>query len=105
MPLKICEVNFVSQSEITYSGNPTNGNTCSRYNLATFRAPISSLQGNRITAFMQSWSVTVSMESYPLKIGSLTTKSIAMVENSCVHEWGKIGCRGGQFGCVFVLFS
>jgi hypothetical protein len=54
---------------------------------------------------MQSWSVTVSMESYPLEIGSLTTKSIAIVENGHAHEWGKIGCRGGRFGCMFVLFS
>ncbi len=95
MPLKTYEVNFISLSKITHSGSPTNGNTHSKYSLVMLRAPISSLQGNRITTFMQSWSVTVSMESYPLEIGSLTIKSIAIVKNDCAHKLGKIGCRGG----------
>ena len=105
MPLKICEVNLISLSEITHSSNPTNGNAYSKYSLVMLRAPMSSLQGNKITTFVQSWSVTVSMESYPLEIGSLTIKSIAIVKNDCAHKLGKIGCRGGWFGWVFALLS
>ncbi len=34
-----------------------------------------SLQGMNMVALVQSWSVTVSIESYPCEIGSLVIKS------------------------------
>src|SRR6266851_905058 len=79
--LKTFEVNLVSWSNITHSGSPTKGNTCSRYSLATSQELISSWHGSKITALVQSWSVIVSMESYPFDTSNLTIKSIAMVKN------------------------
>ena len=68
-------------------------NTCVKYNPATSSAEIVSLQGMKIAAFEQSWSVMVSMELYPSDSGNLTMKSIATVSNGSAFGMGKIGCR------------
>ena len=67
--------------------------TCARYNPATSSAEIVSLQGMKIAAFEQSWSVMVSMESYPFEGGNLTMKSIATVLKGNAHRMGNMGCK------------
>ena len=51
------------------------------------------LKGMKIAAFEQSWSVMVSMESYPFDDGNLTIKSIATVSKGNACDTGKIGHR------------
>src|ERR1700761_2389273 len=54
--------------------------------------------------FVHPWSVIVRMESYPWDLGSLTIKSIAMVENGGAFGCGKIGERGAFPFWVLTLF-
>ena len=73
--------------------SPKRLKTCVRYNPATSSAEIVSLQGMKIAAFEQSWSVMVSMESYLFEGGNLTMKSIATVLKGNACGTGKIGRR------------
>ena len=80
-----------SRSLIIFLGSPKRLKTCIRYNPATSSAEIVSLQGIKITAFEQSWLVTVSMVSYPLDGGNLTMKSIATISKGNACGVGEIG--------------
>jgi len=62
-----------------------------------------SLQGRKIAAFMQLWSVIIKMVSCPLDSGNLMMKSIAIVWKGRALGSAVIRFRGGQFGFVFVL--
>jgi hypothetical protein len=73
------DVNRGSRSLIILVGSPYLGNTYRRYNPATPSALMVSLQGMKIAALEQSWSVIVKIESYPFEMGSFTMKSRAMV--------------------------
>jgi hypothetical protein len=48
-----------------------------------------------MAAFMQSWSVMVSIESKPFKSGNLTMKPIATVSNGSASGLWEYGCEGG----------
>jgi hypothetical protein len=63
------------------------------------------LQGIRITALVQSWSVMVMRESYPLDKGSLTMKSTAIVSKGNAPSLAEIGLIGGLFLQVIGLFA
>src|SRR5579864_2198006 len=102
--LKKVEVNRMSLSVITFLGIPTKGKTRSLKSVATPGASMVSLQGSKMTALVQSWSVMVRMESYPFEMGSLTIKSIEIVWNGCALGAGAIGCKGGRLGWVLLLF-
>ena len=65
--------------------------TCVKYNLATSSAETVSLQGMKIAAFEQSWSVMVNIVSYPLDGGNLTMKSIATVSKGNACDIGEMG--------------
>ena len=80
-----------SRSLMIFLGSPKHLKTCVRYNPATSSAEIVSLQGMKITAFEKSWSVMVSMESYPFEGGNLMMKSIATVSKGNACDVGKIG--------------
>ena len=67
-------------------------------------ASIVSLHGIKMAAFVQSWSVTVRIVSYPLDVGSLMIKSKAMVWNGNALGIGNMGCTAGHVGWVFTLF-
>ncbi len=57
-------------------------------------ASIVSLQGMKIEAFEQSWSVMVRILSYPCERGSLMIRSIVMISNGkavCVVVMGEMG--------------
>ena len=82
-----------SQSLMIFLGSPKRLKTCVRYNPATSSAEIVSLHGIKIAAFEQSWSVTVSMVSYPFDGGNLTIKSIATVSKGSACDVGRIGRR------------
>jgi hypothetical protein len=45
----------------------------------------------KIVALEQSWSVTVSIESYPWDTGSFVMKSIATVSNGIASGFANIG--------------
>ena len=68
-------LNLGSQSLITHNGSLNQLNTCLRYNWAVPSAVISSLQGMKTDALVQSWLVMVRRESYPWDLGSLVMKS------------------------------
>ena len=74
-----------------FLGSPKRLKTCVRYSPATSSAEIALLQGIKIAAFEQSWSVTVSMASYPLDGGNLMMKSIATVSKGSACDTGEIG--------------
>ena len=78
-------------------GSPTRLKTCSRYSLATPSAVIDSLQGINMTALVQSWSVTVSTESYPSESGNLTMKSMATVSKGSASGFANMGLNGAFF--------
>ena len=67
-------------------------------------AVILSLQGMNMAAFVQLWSVMVSIESYPCEIGSLVMKSRAIVSNGIASGLGKMGDIDAFVGCVLILF-
>ena len=54
-------------------------------------AEIVSLHGMKIATFEQSWSVMVSMVSYPFDSGNLTMKSIATISKGNACDVGKMG--------------
>ena len=66
-------------------------------------ASIASLHGMNMDPFEQSWSVIVSIESYPSDGGSLVMKSSAMHSNGCASGLVEIGNWGG-LGCVVMFF-
>ena len=82
-----------SRSLIIFLGSPKCLKTCVRYNLATSSAEIVSLQGMKIAAFEQLWSVMVSIVSYPLDGGNLMMKSIATVSKGNACDVRRIGRR------------
>ncbi len=65
---------------------------------------MASLHGTKITALLQSWSVMVSIKSYPCDISSLVMKSSAMVSKGIASGWGNMGCSGALVGHVLILF-
>ncbi len=66
-------------------------------------ASIVSLHGINMDPFEQSWSVIVSIESYPLDGGSLVMKSRAMHSNGCASEFVVMGNWGGLGHVVIFL--
>ncbi len=69
------------------------------YSNAICLAVMASWQGIKMEALKQSWSVIVSIVSYPWDLGSLVMKSRVMVSKGLA--WGAVvmGKRGG-FGFV-----
>ena len=61
---------------------------CLMYSPAVSSALISSLHGMNIVAFVQSWSVMVSMESNPSVTGNLMMKSSVTVSNGIASGLG-----------------
>ena len=92
-----------SRSLMIFLGSPKRLKTCVRYNLATSSAEIVSVQGMKIAAFEQSWSVMVSIVSYPFNGGNLTMKSIATVSKGNACDVGKIGRRAAWVWWVLTL--
>ncbi len=66
-------------------------------------ALIVSLHGMKIDPFEQSWSVIVSIESYPSDGGSLVIKSSAMHSNGCASRFVVMGNWGGLGHVVMFL--
>ncbi len=58
-------------------------------------AVIVSLHGMKIAALLQSWSMMVSMVSYPSDFGSLMMKSIAITSKGSASVFVVIGMRCG----------
>ena len=77
--------------------------TCVKYNPVTSLAEIVSLQGMKIAAFEHSWSVMVSMVSYPFEGGNLTMKSIATVLKGNACNVGEIGRKAAWVWWVLTL--
>src|SRR6266571_2255147 len=97
------DANLGSLSLINRWGSPNHGKTYYMINPAVSSAIIASLHGMNMATLLQSWSVTVSMESYPCDIGSLVMKSSMTVSNGIALGFGYIGCRGTQVGRVLIL--
>ena len=98
------EANLGSLSLMNFSGSPNRGNTCWMINPAVSSAVMLSLQGMNSAAFVQSWSVTVSIESYPCETGSLVMKSSATVSKGIASCVGNIGESAAFVGLVLTLF-
>ena len=98
------EANFGSLSLMNFSGSPNHGKTCWIISPAVSSAVILSLQGMNSAAFVQSWSVIVSMESYPCEIGSLVIKSSATVLKGIASCTGNMGESAAFVGLVLTLF-
>ncbi len=93
-PLMNLEVNFGSLSLMNFSGSPNCRNMCWIINPAVSLAVILSLHGMNIAAFVQSWSVTVSIKLYPCEISNLVMKSSVTVSNGIASCMGKMGDSG-----------
>src|SRR6266702_789918 len=91
IPLMNLEVNFGSLSLMNFSGSLNCGKMCWTISPAVSSAIMLSRHGMNIAALVQSWSVTVSIESYPCEIGSLVMKSRATVSNGIASRVGNIG--------------
>ncbi len=102
-PLINLEANFGSLSLMNFSGSPNRGKMCWIMSPAVSSAIILSLQGMNTAAFVQLWSVTVSIESYPCEIGSLVMKSSAMVLNGIASCVGNMGDSDTFVGLVLTL--
>jgi hypothetical protein len=66
--------------------------------LATPSESIVSLQGIKMDALEQSWSVIVRIVSYPCDTGSFVMKSNAMVWNGSASVAGVMGLIAGFVG-------
>ncbi len=64
---------------------------------------IASLHGINTAALLQSWSVMVSIESYPCDIGNLVMKSNVTVSKGIASGWGNMGCSGALVGRMLIL--
>src|ERR1700735_5893994 len=64
---------------------------------------MASLHGMNSAALVQSWSVTVRIESYPWEGGSFVMKSTVMTSNGVASAFGEIGCSRALVGLVFTL--
>src|SRR6266571_1743144 len=102
-PLMNRDTNFGSQSLINHCGSSNCGNTCCMINPAVSSAVMASLHSINKAALLQSWSVTVSIESYPCDTGNLVMKSRATVSNGIASGLGYMGCRGALVGHVLIL--
>src|SRR6266702_619674 len=98
------EANLGSLSLMTFNGSPNRGKRCWIVTPATPSAVILSLQGMNTAAFVQSWSMIVSIESYPCEVGSLVMKSSAMVSKGIASGFGNMGDNAALVGCVLILF-
>src|SRR6266702_3814563 len=103
-PLMNLDANFGSLSLMNFSGSPNRGKMCWTINPVVSSAIMLSLHGMNTAAFVQSWLVTVSIESYPCEVSSLVMKSKATVSNSIASRVGNIGDNGALVGCVLILF-
>src|SRR5580693_9098732 len=90
--------NHGSRSLMIFVGRPYLANTCFAYKAAVSSPDISSTQGMKIVAFEQSWSVSVSMESYPWDTGNLVIKSTATVSKGIASGLAHIGSKGALVG-------
>ena len=75
------DVNRGSLSLMNREGNPNRENTCFMYRRAISSAVAVSLHGISTAALVQSWSVTVSIESHLFDTGSLVMRSIVTTSN------------------------
>ena len=103
-PLMNFEANFGSLSLMNFSGSLNHGKMCWIINPAVSSAVMLSLQGMNIAALVQSWSVTVSIKSYPCKIGNLVMKSNATVSKGIASRVGNMGDSDAFVGHVLTLF-
>src|SRR6266702_7490158 len=99
------DMNRVSLSEMILHGKPLWGNTCLIINPTTPSTVIVSLQGIKIAALLQSWSVMVRIMSYPWDLGSLTMKSMAITSNGSALVSVVIGTSFGFIQCVLILLA
>ena len=97
------DVNRGSLSLMILEGSPKRAKTCLAYKAAVSSPDISSTHGMKIVALEQSWSVIVSIESYPWDSGSFVIKSIATVSNGVASGFANIGWRGARVGRVLTL--
>src|ERR1700687_629519 len=81
-----------SLSLIIFLGSPYLQNTFLTNSPAVSSAVIASLHGIKSVALVQSWSVTVRIESYPWDGGSFVMKSTAMVSKGIASCTGNMGC-------------
>ena len=102
-PLMNLDANFGSLSLMNFEGSLNRGKICWTISPAVSSAVMLSLQGINTAAFVQSWLVIVSIESYPCETGSLVMKSKATVLNGIASRVGNIGERGALVGCVLIL--
>ena len=85
------DANQGSLSLIIFEGSPKRVKTCLAYNVAVSSPEISSTHGMKMVALEQSWSVIVSIESYPWDTGSFVMKSIATVSKGMASGLANIG--------------
>ncbi len=71
---------------------------------AVSSAVMLSLQGINTATFVQLWSVTVSIESYPCEISNLVIKSSVMVSKGIASGVGNMGDRDALVGRVLIFF-
>ena len=97
------DANRGSLSLMILVGSPKRLNTWVTKSAAVSSDVMASQQGMNSAALVQSWSVTVRMESYPWDGGNFVIKSTAMTSNGAASGCGKIGCNGALVGLVFTL--
>src|SRR3984885_4357191 len=95
------DVNRGSRSLIILRGSPKCLNTWVTKTAAVSSDVMASLHGMNSAALVQSWSVTVRIESYPWDGGNFVMKSTAIISNGAASGFGKIGCSGALVGLVF----
>src|SRR5580693_2031753 len=97
------DVNRGSQLLMIFVGRPYLANTCLAYRAAVSSPDISSTHGMKMVAFEQSWSVTVSMESYPCNTGNLVMKSTATVSKGVASGLAQMGSNVALVGRLLTL--
>ena len=97
------DANRGSLSLMILEGSPKRVKTCLAYKMAVSSPDISSTQGMNTVALEQSWSVIVSIESYPCDMGSFVMKSSATVSKGIASGFANMGWREARVGHVLTL--
>ena len=101
--MKVLDANWGPQSDMILSSSPKRLYKFSNNNCMVSSAVIVFEQGIRIIPFVNPWSTTTRMESYPFTGGRSVMKSMEQFANGRVVEAPSMGRKEGFVGCWSIL--
>ena len=101
--MKVLDANWGPRSDMILSSSPKCLYKFSNNNCAVSLAVIVFEQGMRIIPFVNPWSTTTRMESYPFTSGRSVMKSMEQFANGRVVKAPSVGMKEGLVDCRSIL--